>query len=53
LDDRPKKTAQRVWERLGGSSNYLFTDGHTEQLSWEQVKKRLENPKDRLTDPTR
>lgn len=40
-------------KRHGGSSNYLFTDGHSEQLSWEQVKKRLENPKDRLTDPTR
>ena len=39
--------------RHGGTANYLFTDGHTEQLSWEQIKKRLENPKDRLTDPTR
>ena len=39
--------------RHGGTANYLFTDGHAEQLSWEQVKKRLENPKDRLTDPTR
>jgi prepilin-type processing-associated H-X9-DG protein len=39
--------------RHGGNVNYLFTDGHAEQLSWEQVKKRLENPKDRLTDPTR
>ena len=40
-------------KRHGGNANYLFTDGHAEQLSWEQVKKRLENPKDRLTDPTR
>lgn len=40
-------------KRHGGTSNYLFTDGHAEQLSWEQIKKRLENPKDRLTDPTR
>lgn len=40
-------------KRHGGNSNYLFTDGHAEQLSWEQVKTRLENPKDRLTDPTR
>ena len=40
-------------KRHGSSANYLFTDGHAEQLSWEQVKKRLENPKDRITDPTR
>lgn len=40
-------------KRHGGKSNYLFTDGHAEQLSWDQIQKRLENPKDRLTDPTR
>lgn len=40
-------------KRHGGNANYLFTDGHAEQLSWEQIQKRLENPKDRLTDPTR
>jgi prepilin-type processing-associated H-X9-DG protein len=39
--------------RHGKHANYLFADCHAEQLSWEQVKKRLENPKDRLTDPTR
>ncbi len=40
-------------KRHGVTANYLFTDGHAEQLSWEQIQKRLENPKDRLTDPTR
>lgn len=39
--------------RHGKHANYLFADCHAEQLSSEQVKKRLENPKDRLTDPTR
>lgn len=39
--------------RHGGNANYLFTDGHVEQLSWAQIQKRLDNPKDRLTDPTR
>lgn len=40
-------------KRHGSHANYLFADGHAEQLSLEQVKKRLENPKDRLTDPTK
>lgn len=39
--------------RHGGHANYLFTDGHVEQLSWAQIQRRLENPRDRLTDPTR
>jgi prepilin-type N-terminal cleavage/methylation domain-containing protein/prepilin-type processing-associated H-X9-DG protein len=37
----------------GNQSNYLFADCHVEMLSWDAVKKRLENPNDRLTDPTR
>ncbi|MEI8292646.1 MAG: hypothetical protein WCG66_01510 [bacterium] len=40
-------------KRHGKNANYLFTDGHAEQLSSDQIKKRLGNPNDRLTDPTR
>ena len=39
--------------RHGNQANYLFADCHAEMLSWEAVKKRLENSSDRLTDPTR
>lgn len=39
--------------RHGKHANYLFADCHAEMLSWEAVKKRLENSSDRLTDPTR
>jgi len=39
--------------RHGNQANYLFADCHAEMLSWEAVKERLENPSDRLTDPTR
>ena len=39
--------------RHGKQANYLFADCHAEMLSWESVKKRLENSSDRLTDPTR
>jgi prepilin-type processing-associated H-X9-DG protein/prepilin-type N-terminal cleavage/methylation domain-containing protein len=39
--------------RHGNQANYLFADCHAEMLSWEAVKKRLENSSDRITDPTR
>jgi prepilin-type N-terminal cleavage/methylation domain-containing protein/prepilin-type processing-associated H-X9-DG protein len=39
--------------RHGKQANYLFADCHAEQLTWDSVKKRLENTADRITDPTR
>ena len=39
--------------RHGNQANYLFADCHAEMLSWEAVKKRLENSSNRITDPTR
>ena len=40
-------------KRHGNQANYLFADCHAEQLTWDAVKKRLENPADRIADPTR
>jgi prepilin-type processing-associated H-X9-DG protein len=39
--------------RHGKHANYLFADCHVKRLSWEDVKKRLTNSSDRITDPTR
>lgn len=39
--------------RHGDKANYLFADGHAEALTWNEVRRRLENPADRITDPTR
>lgn len=39
-------------ERHRGGANYLFADGHVENLSWIQVRERLAEPRSRFVDPT-
>ena len=44
--------AQVAVQRHGGKSNYLFTDGHVETLSWKEVQIRLNNAGSQFVDPT-
>jgi prepilin-type processing-associated H-X9-DG protein len=39
-------------ERHGGKSNFLFTDGHVETLSWKEVQIRLKATGSRFVDPS-
>ena len=39
-------------ERHGGKSNYLFTDGHVETLSWWETRTRLRADASRFVDPS-
>jgi prepilin-type N-terminal cleavage/methylation domain-containing protein/prepilin-type processing-associated H-X9-DG protein len=39
-------------ERHGGKSNFLFTDGHVETLSWLETQARLKAPASRFVDPS-
>ena len=39
-------------ERHGGKSNFLFTDGHVETLSWKEVQLRLQATGSRFVDPS-
>ncbi len=39
-------------QRHGGKSNFLFTDGHVETLSWEEVQLRISNTGSHFFDPT-
>ncbi len=39
-------------ERHSGGANYLFADGHVENLSWKAVKEILSTPRNVFVDPT-